>query len=216
MYKLLYQEGGTRLSKNGAIRILQGRCLGGGTAVNWSACLPPRPETLDEWQTRGLPFTRQNLDPYLREVVNYLPFVRNDKYNTSARKFMIGCRHHDIPHENLPNNTNKCRECGSCGVGCPYDRKMSGFVKWLPDALALGADVYTDTKVDRLVGSGDQIREVQAHFIDLKTRPTKRTLTVRPTKGVVLAAGALALPVSCCVQGLISTSESESLRTYIQ
>lgn len=194
MYKLLYQEGGTRLTKNGGVKVMQGRCLGGGTAVNWSACLPPRLETLDEWQKRGLPFTRQNLDPYLREVVNYLPVVRNDKYNSSARKFQLGCAHHSIPTENLPNNTNKCRECGSCGVGCPYDRKMSGFVKWLPDAIALGANVYTDTKVDRLVSSGDQIREVHAHFIDHKTRPTKRNLVVKPTKGVVLSAGAIGTP----------------------
>ena len=42
MYKLLYQEGATRLTKNGGVKVLQGRCLGGGTAVNWSACLPPR------------------------------------------------------------------------------------------------------------------------------------------------------------------------------
>ena len=97
MYKLLYQEGATRLTKNGGVKVLQGRCLGGGTAVNWSACLPPRLETLDEWQKRGLPFTRQNLEPYLREVVNYLPIVRNDKYNTSARKFMLGCARHDLP-----------------------------------------------------------------------------------------------------------------------
>lgn len=101
MYKLLYQEGATRLTKNGGIKVLQGRCLGGGTAVNWSACLPPRLETLDEWQKRGLPFTRQNLEPYLREVVNYLPIVRNDKYNTSALKFMRGCDRHDIPYKAL-------------------------------------------------------------------------------------------------------------------
>ena len=115
-------------------------------------------------------------------MVNYLPVVRNDKYNTSARKFMLGCDRHDLPHENLPNNTDKCRECGSCGVGCPYDRKMSGFVKWLPDAVALGATIYTDTKVDRLVGGDDRIREVQAHFIDGKTRPTQHKLVVKPRK----------------------------------
>ena len=194
MYKLLYQEGGTRLTKNGGVKVLQGRCLGGGTAVNWSACLPPRLETLDEWQKRGLPFTRQNLDPYLREVVNYLPIVRNDKYNTSAHKFIEGCDHLGIPHDNLPNNTHNCRECGSCGVGCPYDRKMSGFVKWLPDAIAKGATVYTDTKVDKLVGTGDRITEVHCHFIDGKNRPTKGTLVVKPTKGVVLAAGAIGTP----------------------
>jgi choline dehydrogenase-like flavoprotein len=194
MYKLLYQEGGVRLTKNGGVKILQGRCLGGGTAVNWSACLPPRLETLDEWQKRGLPFTRKNLDPYLREVVNYLPIVRNDKYNTSARKFIEGCDHLQIPHDNLPNNTHNCRECGSCGVGCPYDRKMSGFVRWLPDAVTRGASVYTDTKVNRLVSKGDRIAEVHAHFIDGKTRPTGGTLVVKPTKGVVLAAGSIGTP----------------------
>ena len=73
----------------------------------------------------------------------------------------------------------------SAGVVGPYDRKMSGFVKWLPDAVSLGATIYTDTKVDRLVASGDRVTEVQAHFIDGKTRPTKRTLTVKATKGVV-------------------------------
>ena len=35
---------------------------------------------------------------------------------------------------------------------------------------------------------------MRAHFIDGKTRPTKRTLTVKPTKGVVLAAGAIGTP----------------------
>jgi choline dehydrogenase-like flavoprotein len=194
MYKLLYQEGGTRLTANGGVKVMQGRCLGGGTAVNWSACLPPRLETLDEWQRRGLPFTRQNLDPFLREVVNYLPVVRNDKYNTSARKFVEGCDHLGIPHDNLPNNTHACRECGSCGVGCPYDRKMSGFVKWLPDAIAKGATVWTDTKVDRLAANGDRVTEVHAHFIDGKNRPTKGTLVVKPKKGVVLAAGSVGTP----------------------
>lgn len=194
MYKLLYQEGGTRLTKNGGVKVLQGRCLGGGTSVNWSACLPPRLETLDEWQKRGLPFTRQNLDPYLREVVNYLPIVRNDKYNTSARKFIEGCDHLNISHDNLPNNTHNCRECGSCGVGCPYDRKMSGFVKWLPDAMARGATIFTDTKVKRLSVSGDRVREVHAYFVDAKTRPTGGTLVVKPTKGVVLAAGSIGTP----------------------
>lgn len=194
MYKLLYQEGGARLTKNGGVKIMQGRCLGGGTAVNWSACLPPRLETLVEWQKRGLPFTRQNLDPYLREVVNYLPIVRNDKYNTSARKFIEGCDQLNIPHDNLPNNTHQCRECGSCGVGCPYDRKMSGFVRWLPDAVAKGATVYTDTKVDKLVAKGGRITEVHAHFLDGKNRPTKGTLVVKPNKGVVLAAGSIGTP----------------------
>jgi hypothetical protein len=144
MYRTLYQEGGSRLTKDGGIKVMQGRCLGGGTTVNWAACLPPRVETLEHWQKSfGLPFTRENLRPYLKEVANYLPIVRNDKYNTSAQKFLDGCHALGIETDNLPNNTHDCRECGSCGVGCPYDRKMSGFVRWLPDAVAKGATVLT-------------------------------------------------------------------------
>jgi len=71
---------------------------------------------------------------------------------------------------------------------------MSGFVKWLPDAVAQGATVYTDTKVDKLVWSGDRISEVQARFLDGKTRPTLRKLIVRPAKGVLLAVGAIGTP----------------------
>ncbi len=194
MYRTLYQEGGSRITKDGGIKVMQGRCLGGGTTVNWSACLPPRVETLEHWATLGLPFDRDSLRPYLKEVVNYLPIAANDKYNTSAQKFLDGCRNLGIEAINLPNNTHECRECGSCGVGCPYDRKMSGIVKWLPDALAKGARVYTDTKVDKLTMSGGSIREIQATFLDAKMRRLKVGLTVRPSIGVILAAGAIGTP----------------------
>ena len=65
MYRTLYQEGGSRLTKDGGIKVMQGRCLGGGTTVNWSACLPPRVETLEHWQKNfGLPFTREICEKY--------------------------------------------------------------------------------------------------------------------------------------------------------
>ena len=78
-----------------------------------------------------------------------------------------------MKHDDLPNNTHNCRECGAAASGCPYDRKMSGFVKWLPDAVERGASLWTDTKVYKPVGSGDRKREVHTHFIDGKTRPVE-------------------------------------------
>lgn len=195
MYKMLYQEGGGRLSSNGAIKIMQGRCLGGGTTVNWSACLPPPVFTLNHWRNNsGTHFTRENLLPYMTEVVNFLGINNNDRYNTSAQALIRGCTALGYRWSNLPNNTRKCRECGDCGVGCPYDRKQSGIVTWLPAALAKGANIYTDTKVDKLVASGGRITEVQAVFLDAKTQPTQKRLTVRPKIGVVLAAGAVGTP----------------------
>ncbi|CAN0601523.1 unnamed protein product, partial [Ectocarpus sp. 12 AP-2014] len=36
-YASLYQEGMSRVTKDGAIAILQGRCVGGSTTVNWTS-----------------------------------------------------------------------------------------------------------------------------------------------------------------------------------
>lgn len=219
MYKTLYQEGGGRLTSDGAIKVMQGRCLGGGSTVNWSACLPPRVETLEHWESvYGLTFTRDNLRPYLTEVVNFLHINRNDKYNYSAQALIKGCTALGYHWDNLPNNTHKCRECGSCGVGCPYDRKQSGIVTWLPAAIERGAVVYTDTKVDKLVREsnrdGAKITEVQATFRDARTQPTKFKLTVRPKIGVVLAAGAIGTP-AILLRSKINRNNLVGTKTHI-
>ena len=48
----LYQEGGTRSTKDGAINILQGRAVGGTTVVNWTSSFRTPAATLGQ-RTRG-------------------------------------------------------------------------------------------------------------------------------------------------------------------
>jgi len=201
MYRLLYQEGAGRLTSDSSTLILQGRCLGGGTAVNWSACLPPPDWTLQRWQQEyGLPFTSANLRPYIQEVVNYLHIHSNTRYNSSACRMIRGCKSLGYPYQNLPNNTVECRECGSCGTGCPYDRKQSGFVKWIPDATGLcgnpaqPATVYTDTHVWDVIVQNRKVRRVVGHFLDGTTKRTGKKIHVEPKLGVILAAGAVGTP----------------------
>ena len=197
MYRRLYQEGASRLTSDFSFLLLQGRCLGGGTTVNWSACLPPPESTLSFWKDNfGLPFTQVELARFIREVVNYLKISRDDRYNQSAEKLIEGCTQLGYSFENLANNTHECRECGSCGTGCPYDRKQSGIVTWLPAALAANAQtkIYTDTQVQQLKFEGTKATEVQAVFLQDKTHPTGRKLVVQPRLGIVLAAGAIGTP----------------------
>ena len=49
-YKDLYQEGMTRVTKDGAISILQGRTVGGSTTLNWTSSFRTPNQTLDYWQ----------------------------------------------------------------------------------------------------------------------------------------------------------------------
>ena len=202
MYRMLYQQAAAQLTKDNSIQVLQGRCLGGGTAVNWSACLPPPDFTLRHWHDEyGLPFTSDNLRPYIQEVVNYLHIHRNLRYNTSACRMIKGCEKLGYAYQNLPNNTRECRECGSCGTGCPYDRKQSGFVTWLPEAAGLSdqvpaapATIYTDAHVWDLIVQGGKVRRVIGHFLDGTRKRTGKKIHVEPKRGVIMAAGAIGTP----------------------
>lgn len=54
-YASLYQEGLGRMSKDGAITILQGRAVGGTTLVNWTSSFRTPPQTLAHWaSTHGV------------------------------------------------------------------------------------------------------------------------------------------------------------------
>src|SRR3954453_13530784 len=48
-YPDLYQESAARKTKDKAISILQGRCVGGGTTVNWTSSLRTPSATLAYW-----------------------------------------------------------------------------------------------------------------------------------------------------------------------
>src|SRR6059058_5821468 len=49
-YPQLYQESAARKTKDKAINILQGRCVGGSTTVNWTSSFRTPATTLDHWQ----------------------------------------------------------------------------------------------------------------------------------------------------------------------
>ena len=49
-YPELYQESAARKTADKAINILQGRCVGGGTTVNWTSSFRTPPATLAFWQ----------------------------------------------------------------------------------------------------------------------------------------------------------------------
>ena len=49
-YADLYQESAGRATKDGGIGILQGRCVGGTTVINWTSSFRTPSETLDYWQ----------------------------------------------------------------------------------------------------------------------------------------------------------------------
>lgn len=69
-YPQLYQESAGRKTEDKAISILQGRCVGGSTTVNWTSSFRTPPATLAYWeQYFGLKdYNEQALEPYFEQA----------------------------------------------------------------------------------------------------------------------------------------------------
>src|SRR5213075_353510 len=69
-YPQLYQESAARKTKDRAINILQGRCVGGGTTVNWTSSFRTPAATLAHWATEyGLSgFSERDLAPWFERM----------------------------------------------------------------------------------------------------------------------------------------------------
>ena len=51
-FQNLYQDGGLRTTSDLAISILQGKCVGGSTTINWTTCFRTPERILNLWQTK--------------------------------------------------------------------------------------------------------------------------------------------------------------------
>ncbi|SFU99810.1 Choline dehydrogenase [Polaromonas sp. YR568] len=150
-YPSLYQESAARKTEDKAINILQGRCVGGSTTVNWTSSFRTPASTLKFWQDKfGLAgYNVEALAPYFAQAeqrLNITPWLvppneNNDLLRRGAAKL-------GIPASAISRNVKGCWNLGSCGLGCPTNAKQSMLVTTIPAALDLGAQLLVETRAE--------------------------------------------------------------------
>jgi choline dehydrogenase-like flavoprotein len=197
-FPMLYQEAGTRATKDLAISILQGRAVGGTTVVNWTTSFRTPPHVLEHWQkvhdVGG--FSKRDLDPHWDEIEARLNIkqIPLDEANRNNRLLYDGCKALGLQVDTLFRNTRNCFKSGYCGMGCPVDAKQSMLVTYIPDAVAKGASVVSRCRVDKLKVSADRITAIECSEIgEDGYSTTGRELTIEADR-VILSAGAIGTP----------------------
>ena len=196
-YPQLYQESASRKTKDKAINILQGRCVGGGTTVNWTSSFRTPDTTLDYWRHEfGIEgFAAADLGPWFEQMETRLgiapwavaPNANNEMLRRGAT--MLG-----IPTGVIRRNVRGCWNIGYCGVGCPTNAKQSMLVTSIPAALARGATLLTRARAWRFERSGNRISSLSCIGLDRGgVDPTKRRINVR-ARTFIAAAGAIGSP----------------------
>ena len=138
-YPELYQESAARKTRDKAINILQGRCVGGGTTVNWTSSFRTPPATLEFWQRRfGLVgFTVEDLAPWFAQMEARLSIAPWEvEPNANNETLARGAKRIGIAASAIRRNVKGCWNLGYCGMGCPVNAKQSMLVTTIPGALA--------------------------------------------------------------------------------
>jgi len=196
-YPHLYQESAARKTLDKSITILQGRCVGGSTTVNWTSSFRTPEPTLRYWRERfGLEdLTPATLAPWFDQMEQQLSIgpwnVPPNENNDLLRR---GAARLGIATATIRRNVKGCLNIGYCGVGCPTNAKQSMLVTTIPAALDRGARLVCRARAERLRLHLGRAASLECTALDARgVRATGRRVRVH-AEHYVLAAGAIGSP----------------------
>lgn len=193
----LYQEAGARKTKDKGIVVLQGRAVGGGTVVNWTASFRTPAQTLEHWaQAHGVTgASSTDMAPWFARIekqLNIEPWAFEPNANNAA--LAKGLKALGWQVGVIARNVRGCTDSGLCGFGCPFDAKQSMLVTAIPGALAHGAALLSRVRAERFAWNGDKVTHLDAVALDKPgVQPTGRRLRLK-ARHYVVAAGGIGTP----------------------
>jgi choline dehydrogenase-like flavoprotein len=196
-YPQLYQESAARKTKDKAINILQGRCVGGSTTVNWTSSFRTPSTTLAHWQREfGLKdHTVEGLAPWFDAVERRLNIRYWDLSPNENNKLLRNAAWQlGVSVAPIRRNVKGCWNLGYCGMGCPTNAKQSMLVTTIPAALSKGGVLAHHLRAERLIMQGDRVAALECVAMQaagIHALPYR--VQVR-AKHFVLAAGAIGTP----------------------
>lgn len=217
-YTSLYQESAARKTADKAINILQGRCVGGSTTVNWTSSFRTPDDTLAFWQQRFAlsELTPEAMSPWFAQAERRLkigpwlapPNENNDLLRRGAGKLGIAA-------PAILRNVEGCWNLGSCGMGCPTNAKQSMLVTTIPAALERGARLFVETRAQEFEHAGGRI----GALVCLPVRPngdaaSPETMRI-VAKHYVVAGGAINSPALLLRSALPDPHGRLGIRTFL-
>jgi choline dehydrogenase-like flavoprotein len=216
-YGTLYQEGGGRKTADKAMNVLQGRCVGGSTTINWTSSFRTPDATLAFWAERyGLSeLTAAAMAPWFEQVERRLSIASwPTTPNANNAALQRGAARLGIATPTIRRNVKGCWDLGSCGMGCPTNAKQSMLVTTLPAALDLGATLLVQTRAERLEIKGGAVQALLCQPVRLDGDAAGAALRVR-ARHYVVAGGAINSPALLLRSGAPDPHQLLGTRTFL-
>jgi choline dehydrogenase-like flavoprotein len=207
--RTLYRDGGAGMAVGRpSVLFAEGRCVGGSTVVNGGMSWRTPARVLERWSAReGVQeISEQEMDPYFARAESRHSVGRQDPETIGRDSELLKAGADAKGWDIVPNRRGQlhCAGTNNCNSGCPTGAKRSMLVTSVPRALALGARLFADCRVDRVTRAGRTVTGIAGHFLRPGGRGGPR-LTVR-ARTVVVACGAIQTPALLARSGLRSAS----------
>jgi choline dehydrogenase-like flavoprotein len=179
--------------------LLQGRCVGGSTAINsgivWRLPDNVRAELANRYQLSWL-LEPNALDRIYSQLELDLEVaeVSEDVRGNNAALMERGAEALQLPGRPMRRNAKRCKGRARCLQGCPEGARQSMDVSYVPRAQSRGARLHTGMRAERITFDGTRARAVVGRVLD-QAGETLQRFVVAARRAVIVAAGAVWSPV---------------------
>jgi choline dehydrogenase-like flavoprotein len=209
--RTLYRDGGGGMAVGRpSVLFAEGRCVGGSTVVNGGMSWRTPGPVLARWSEEVQSISERDMEPYFARAEARHSVGLQDPETIGRDSKLMRAGAAAKGWAVVPNRRAQlhCAGTNNCNSGCPTGAKRSMLVTSVPRALALGARLYADCRVDRITFARRTVTGLTGHFVRPGGRPGP-TLTVR-ARTVIVAGGAIQTPALLARSGLARSGLARS------
>ena len=228
-FSRLYLNHGLLATWDGAISLLAGSGVGGGTLVNWMTCIDAPEAVRKEWAfEHGLDgVDGADWDADRAIIEDEIGVTAAASLPAKDAAILRGAETLGWEAAPIRRNARSCTDCGSCPFGCPRGTKLGGIRVHLADAVQRGARVVDRVRVTRLLIEQGRVAGVAGNLLvedpltgmpvlrasgDTTTAAVRQLVARAPQ--VVLAAGAVRSPAILQAGGHVHQAVGRHLRLH--
>ena len=211
---MMFERRAMVATKDGALRILAGSTLGGGTIINWNTSFATPQPILQEWATE-FGFTDALSRAYQQslKLVMRRTNVNKDYSAANGNNSVVerGCNALGYDVETLARNVKGCVDCSFCDLGCVHGAKQNALNVFLQTAHDRGARVMVRTMVKHVLHQNGRVTGAEA--VSTTTDGKQVSVTIN-AKAVVVCAGSLHTPAILLRSGLTNPNIGQNLHLH--